>query len=284
MISLALMSLLALSAAPPAAPPPDPAATRARAEKLLEEISAVEGMRPRVVAAGERLVGTQYRFDPLGEGPGLPPDEDPRLRFDQVDCQTYVETVLALARARSWDALLSTMDDIRYAAGAQYAQRNHFFEAQWAASNEKKGFIREVTSEVGGERAVEHVKVVTAELWEGRDEAKRIKLPKERAPIGRFPAPYVPIDKVLEIANAIPDGAVFAVVREDRPKTPYMVSHMGFIVHEEGKTYARHAGSGPVWRVVDEELPHFVARSKKLGPWKVIGMRFFEPLEGQQAP
>jgi hypothetical protein len=271
--------LLALGAAPPApAVPFDEAKTAARAQELLEKLAPLPNLRARVVEASGALLGTPYRFDPLGEGSGQSPDPDPRLRLDLVDCQTYLETVLALARARSVGDLLPTLDRIRYAGPVGYAERNHFFEAQWVPSAEEKGFVREITRELAGDKLVEHSKVVTPEQWDGRTEARRIALPASRAPVGRFESSYVPLDQVAALASSIPSGTLFAVVREDRPGTPYQVSHLGLIVRQGAKAYARHAGSAPINKVVDEELPRFVARSRKLGPWKVVGMRFFEPL------
>ncbi len=262
---------LALLAAPPrfAGAGPDAVAESVAA------IEALPDLRERALAASEAFLGVPYRLDPLGEGEGHPPDEDPRLRFDAADCQTFVETVIALANAPSFGGLGAVLDDIRYDGAAQYARRNHFFDAQWVPLNERKGYLRDATLKLGGADARSHTKVVTLALWRQRTVARQIALPDERAPVGAFEVRYLPLDKVLAHAKAIPSGTAFAVVREDRPKIPLMVSHLGFIVQGERGPVARHA-SDIFHAVVDEDLARFLERLRKMRAWKVLGLRLFE--------
>ena len=55
----------------------------------------------RLIAVSSMFLDTPYLNSPLGEGAGHPPDPDPLIRFDGVDCTTFVEQTMALARARS---------------------------------------------------------------------------------------------------------------------------------------------------------------------------------------
>jgi len=81
-------------------------------------------------------VGRGYLLGPLGEGDSSRGDPKPRFRLDSFDCVTYLETSLALARARDTSDLLSRMDSIRYLDGrAQWRWRNHFFEGDWLPRN-----------------------------------------------------------------------------------------------------------------------------------------------------
>lgn len=262
---------LALLAAPAGLAGAGPEAVAAR----LAAAHGLPDLRSRALSASEAFLGVAYRLDPLGEGKGHPPDEDPRLRFDAVDCQTFVETVIALANAERFEELEAALDDVRYGGPPEYARRHHFFEAQWLPENQRKGYLRDATLELGGADARRHRKIVTLAQWRQRTAARSIALPDERAPVGSFEVRYLPLDKVLAHAKAIPSGTAFAVVREDRPLTPLMVSHLGFIVQGARGPVARHA-SEIFGAVVDEDLARFVERNRKMRPWRVLGLQLFE--------
>ncbi|MBI5549381.1 MAG: DUF1460 domain-containing protein [Deltaproteobacteria bacterium] len=246
---------------------------------LVREVAVLAGVRSRVLSASERFLGVPYQFDPLGEGPGQPPDEDPRLRYDLADCQTFIETVLALARARSPQEVLPILDEVRYDGPVGYSRRNHFFEAQWVPSNSRKGYVREVTAQIAGKDAVRHVKAITHRQWKERTLGERIDLPEERAPIGDHALAYLPLAKVLAHAKAIPSGTLFAVVRADRPQLPTMVSHVGIVVQQPGGTFVRHAGRDLYSQVIDEQMAHFVERNALYTKWPVLGLQLLEVLE-----
>src|SRR5205807_1023124 len=83
----------------------------------------------RAEAVSGFLLGRPYVLSPLGEGGGL--DKDPRFRLDAFDCVTYVETVIALANAKSVEEARALIDDIRYDGPPDFDHRNHYVEAQW---------------------------------------------------------------------------------------------------------------------------------------------------------
>jgi hypothetical protein len=248
---------------------------------IVEEIAKLPDIHSRVLAASERFLGVPYQFDALGEGPGHPPDEDPRLRWDLADCQTFLETVLAVARSRTADELLSVLDDIRYDGEPAYEHRLHFFEGQWIPTNTRKGYARVVTEALGGKDTVRHTKEVTRQQWTARNLGEKILLPDERAPVGSFPLPYLPLKKIPAMAASIPSGTFFAVAREDRPRSPTMISHLGIVVQKKEGTYVRHAGRDLYAQVVDEEFAHFLARNATYTKWPVLGLVFLEPSEGR---
>lgn len=281
-----LLLLVALAASP--APKALPGATahtdlptwrESTPEKIAEsidQIAALPELRDRILSASERFLGTPYQFDPLGEGPGHKPDEDPRLRWDRVDCQTYVETVMAISRAKSPASLLGVMDDIRYDGAPSYEQRNHFFEAHWLAANTRKGYVRDLAPQIAGKDVVHATKVVTKAQWKARTLGEKIKLPDERAPIGQFSFTYLPLGKLLQHAKDIPSGTIFAVVREDRAKLPTMVSHLGLVVQKADGTWLRQAGSAPYMQVIDEQVAHMVERNLTSTKWPVLGLMLLE--------
>src|SRR5512147_642920 len=110
-----------LAASPEVAASPEPA--------LDAGLAARAAGAPRAVWASGLLVGAPYRVSPLGEGSGI--DRDPRFRLDAFDCQTLVETAIALGNARSVAEARVLLDDLRYEGPPDFQHRNHYVEAQW---------------------------------------------------------------------------------------------------------------------------------------------------------
>lgn len=119
--------------------PPVPLARNAEASRLLAQLPSGD-LAVRTEAASRALLGRGYLLGPLGEGDSVPGgirgESKPRFRLDSFDCVTYLETSLALARARDTSDLLSRMDSIRYLDGkVDWRWRNHFFEGDWLPRN-----------------------------------------------------------------------------------------------------------------------------------------------------
>jgi Protein of unknown function (DUF1460) len=242
-----------------------------RAEALLELQPL--SLQKRLLAASERFLGTPYGFSPLGEGEGV--DPDPRLRFDSVDCVTFVEETMALALSRRPEEVLAVLDRIRYRDGIPgYAARNHLMEAGWLPANAAAGLARDVTLTLGGADAVVAQKVLLPEAWQG-PVGRGLALPEGAHTTGTFAFGLLPLVHVRAHARGFPDGTLLLVVREDGPDRVTRVSHLGLIVQRGQVTYLRHATSVPPRAVVDEELGHFLARQGR-GQWKVSGVSLWE--------
>ncbi len=227
--------------------------------------------RARALAASSLMLDTPYVEHPLGEGAGR--DPLPRLRFDAVDCQTFVEEAIALGEAGNPAELPRVLDDVRYGASPTYEQRDHFMTSQWVPRNEAKGYVRDATRAYGGAVAELVHERITQARWSRQKTA--IELPPALVPLGDWILPVVPLAKILDLAPKIPDGTVLLIVRADRPTFPERVSHLGFLVHHQGVPYLRHA-STVFHRVVDEPLDHFVARNSRYDWWPVVGMSLLE--------
>ncbi len=252
-----------------------------RADIVREVVSSKADFTERLLDASARFLGTPYVLDALGEGQGEK-DADPLIRYDAADCMTFVETVLALALSDSPEQAERHLTAIRYAGGVpSFANRHHFFTAQWVPAQKAAGILRDITEDIArsagkASLAVRHAKNITAKSWANRQDGRRFVLPKEQIPLGNFPLTYIPIGSVLRVAGLIPEGAVFALVREDRPASPFLVTHVGFVVRRDGKTWLRHAGRDLYGQIVDEEIGHYVRRAARYRKWVVSGMQFFE--------
>src|SRR5260370_2528271 len=97
----------------------------------------------RIDALSSLFLGVPYTDLPLGDGEAGP-EPGPLFRTDGVDCQTYVETVLAMANASSLEQAKAILTDIRYADGKpSFQTRNHFTEAQWLPANSRKRYLKD---------------------------------------------------------------------------------------------------------------------------------------------
>jgi hypothetical protein len=226
----------------------------------------------RLLAFSQAFVGTPYVNSPLGEGEGK--DADPRIRFDAVDCLTFVEQTIALALSLDDEKALPTLDAIRYGDGVAYEKRNHVMEAQWLPSNMKKGYLRDVTRRYGG-AATRHVtKVLDDRAWSSKL-GVNLDLPRQEQVRGEFGLDIVPAEGALEVLKAVPDGTLIVVVRADRPHLVTRITHVGFLVHKAKGAYMRHA-SRTFKAVTDESLHSYLKRNLGYAKWTVEGFALFE--------
>ncbi|MBS2024594.1 MAG: DUF1460 domain-containing protein, partial [Deltaproteobacteria bacterium] len=201
---LALALVLPLTLAAPARASQMTDATPEQIEALLAKLSRMP-INARVDVLSKFFVGTPYADFPLGEG-GSGPEPQARFRLDAVDCQTFVETVLALANSKSIEQAKLVLDDIRYSRlPASFATRNHFTEAQWLPSNIEKGYLREAVGAIDG-HAPETSLVLKRAEWSQVEGLKRLE--SAEIPEGKFPIKYLPINDFKKRSKSIETGSI----------------------------------------------------------------------------
>ena len=241
---------------------------------LATDADSPAALSRRVLEVSRRFLGTPYVHSPLGEGAGV--DPDPTIRFDAVDCLTFVEETLALSIARNPAEAPAILEELRYARLPRYEERNHLMEAQWLPNNLRKGFVRDVTREFGGAATVRSEKKITAESWTSPS-SRILNLPRTARVTGTFELEVVPLPVALARVRHIAPGTILLVVRADHPRKVTRVTHLGFVVQKRKRTYLRHAARSRYHRVVDEELVTFLARNAHYAKWPVTGVSLLEP-------
>ena len=213
---------------------------------------------------------------PLGDGSG--PEPWPRWRTDQVDCQTYVETVLAMANARNLEEAKSVLDDIRYGKPQpSFENRNHFTEAQWLPANTEKGYLKDEVPIIDGRAPAETLTLSKAQ-WTKVKVLQR--LANADVPEGKFTVRYLPLQEAKKRARSIEPGTILMVVREHDPNRIVRISHMGFVLkNPKGGYLVRHASTGDARAVVDEQLADFLDKQASYKKWKVVGFAMAMPLD-----
>lgn len=229
-------------------------------------------MPERLLSISERFLKTPYVSSPLGEGEGQ--DPDPRVRFDAVDCLTFVEETMAMAMTLDEAKLLPTLDDIRYEKGVSFGARNHVMEAQWLPTNLKKGYLRDVTKEIGGAATKRVTKVLDDAAWASKI-GKQLSLMPEQQAHGEFSLDIVPAQAALEKLKKAPDGTLIVVVRGDRANSVTRITHVGFLLHTKKGPFMRHA-SRTFGTVVDEDLSSYLGRNLGYAKWTVEGFSLYE--------
>lgn len=216
-----------------------------------------------------------YLVDPLGEGENGEFSKAPLYRFDGFDCTTFVETVLALALSSSPEQFRQRMNQIRYKdAVISYESRNHFPSIDWIPNNTRAGFVTDVTGRVAGAHTKWSQTWIQKATWfEKKGPAYRSVAQLFDTELGQLP--YISKEDLLnrsELIQRIPNGSIFHVVRPnwDLRKaigTHLDVSHMGFLVWDQGVLYMLHAsngagrdGSDDSKRVKREPLLEYVSR------------------------
>lgn len=105
-----------------------------------------------ITSVGKTFLGTPYVAKTLE----IDENEPLVINFQGLDCTTYVENVLAFSNLLKNEKtdffdFTKTLENIRYKDGKRngYASRLHYF-SEWIANNEKKGLLKNITSEIGG--------------------------------------------------------------------------------------------------------------------------------------
>ncbi len=245
--------------------------SRAQAGELLERAATETDLYRRLDFFSSTFLGLPYgKNGPLGEGPGARYDQDPLYRFDTFDCTTLIETVLALARARTVGEFETTLDLIRYEDGdVDYLKRNHFTDLQWIPETIRQGQLSESTHLLapagdlklaqalinfpGWLRAHTLNQIIVPEASTAERQAILEEL-RERGnefSVELAQVPYVSIKTILEnpsLLDRLPEVTVVNFVRPNwdltaSAGTHLNISHQGFLFRKGMKVILRHAST-----------------------------------------
>ncbi|WP_423129092.1 N-acetylmuramoyl-L-alanine amidase-like domain-containing protein [Gaoshiqia sp. Z1-71] len=121
--------------------------------KILSRFSADQDkpVGELVSEIGKTFLGTPYVAHTLENGR----DEDLVINLRELDCTTFVETCLALARTvkagkADFDSFAGELEKIRYRDGKRegYCSRLHYF-SDWIYDNRMKGLVSEPAVKIG---------------------------------------------------------------------------------------------------------------------------------------
>ena len=288
---IALVGLIAIGAVQVAAAGQFEPPSNARIQEGLRHIDQKGTSLPqRVEAVSELFLGVPYKLGPLGEGPNGEFDRDPLIRFDAFDCTTFVETVMALSLDSNLEAATRTLQKIRDKDGQiGYAARNHFIELDWVPNNVRAGYLRDITAEVAGKKAIKVSKTISKRRWYSRksaaslegsfsDNEKKSQLLKLRRLGKQFPdkratLTVLPLKALPQALASIPSGTIANLVHADKRYKDTIVSHQVLLIKKSDGWYVRHAASD---KAVEDDPIDILAKNNDAS-WPLVGLNLVVP-------
>ncbi len=275
-------------------------------------------MPTRIEHISAQFLGKPYLLGALGEGANGDYDQWPLYRTDAFDCETYVDTVLAIALADNSYHFKQCINQVRYQDGhVSYIHRNHFTCLDWNKNNQQQHFIKDITTTLRGEhdqvvvkyaRALidkpawyDHKSLATIRLNHAdlKEQARRVtslqqagkKLPRKSSIIAYIPltALFDPTGQANKYLFAqIPHAAIVEIIRPNwnlnkEIGTNLNVSHLGFVFWEKGIPLFREASSAH-GRVVDVPFIDYLRDAMKSPTIKGINVQIVMPQQNGSSP
>ena len=199
--------------------------------------------------------------------------ECPSANFTGLDCWTFFELVLGMARmietprpAYTWSDLLAEIEWTRYRGGrctGHYLERIHYLD-EWFFDNFARQNVLDLTRKLpGAERLRGRRSTEMTTLW--RSYRYLRKNPELRGPmrtseleVEKLPVWYVPKSKVPEIEPKLQTGDIIGIVTRDQGG---VCSHVGLAVRaSDGTLHFMHASKNHRKVVVDSRLSTYLNR------------------------
>ncbi|MDR2126122.1 MAG: DUF1460 domain-containing protein [Prevotellaceae bacterium] len=190
------------------------------------------------------------------------------VSFLELDCTTFLETAVTLATLAKtsetdFDAYVQRLKNFRYRNGNVdgYASRIHYF-SDWIATNEARGFVKNITEEIGGEPYIKTINYMTQNRQKyprlaDEQTFEQIKLSEEN--LNKHKHYYIPKAKVAEIEKNIHPGDLIAITSAAEGLD---IAHVGLAVENSGRIYFMHASmSGKKVMISDEPLHDYLAKN-----------------------
>lgn len=187
------------------------------------------------------------------------------INLRELDCTTFVETVLALtkciqAEKYGFDDYCYMLQKIRYGESdtVAYWNRNHYFFG-WVAENEKEGLVRRITdTEYHTGRMEDKIDFMSTHV----ENYKMLNAHKEWVPrivkmenmVTELHYPYIPKDKIDNseaLRNLIHDGDILGLTTNIKGLE---TQHLGFAVWKEDGLHLMNASLLHKKVVIEEKL------------------------------
>ncbi len=197
-----------------------------------------------ILKIGNDFMGTPY----VGKTLDLSDEENLVINLRELDCTTFVENCLAIARTvkaahPSFETFIAELEKIRYRNGYLngYVSRLHYF-SEWITDNTAKGISEDVTAKLGGSKCIVSLSFMSThpgsypQLKNNPELISEIKSAETRVSAKQFF--FISKEQIAAHETGIHNGDIVALVT----KIPGMdVSHVGILVKKDGRVFLLHA-------------------------------------------
>lgn len=233
-----------------------------------------------IIEIGKSFLGTEYVASSL-EKKG---DEQLVINLTGLDCTTFLESTLALARCikknkTNFNDYQNELTFIRYRDGKidKYPSRLHYF-SDWIYNNQQKAIVKDITKEIGGKEIKFNVNIMSGspqfyrQLQENPDFIPIIK--KQEAEISSRDYYYIPKDDIYKIENKIQTGDLIALTTNNKGED---IGHVGIAIKmNDGRIHFMHAPlAGSKVQISEMPLGDYAKKVKKHSG--IIVLRVQEP-------
>ncbi len=233
-----------------------------------------------IAEMGKSFIGTNYTAHTLEKGK----TESLVVDFNGLDCTTFLETSLTLARCikerrTTFDNYQVELKRIRYRNGIinQYPSRLHYF-SDWIYDNIKKGIVENISQKLGGKPIKFNVYYMSknpASYVQLNDNPSFIPdIEKQEKEINSREYYYIPKEKILQAEKEIQSGDLIAFTTDAKGLD---ISHVGIAIKmDDGIVHLMHAPNvGFKVQISPMSLADYIAKVKK--DTGIIVLRALEP-------
>lgn len=201
--------------------------------------------------------------------------ESASVNFAGLDCWTFFETALGLARmfgrrqtSYSESDLLREIEITRYRNGVchgNYLDRIHYLD-EWFRDNQSRGNVRDITRSVGPTVSLEGRRIdEMTVLWKSyrylkNNPALRPGMAQIEAELQTHPFRYIQKDSVQAIESKIQSGDIIGIVTH---KPHVYCSHVGLALRtQDGVCHFMHASATKKRVIIDTSISGYLAQFK----------------------
>lgn len=224
--------------------------SRVRLDSVLTKFSMMDhsqkSMNDLTIEIGKWFLNTPYVEKTLE----LPGEEKLVVNLMGLDCTTYLETVVSLARTAkaselTFEGYTEELEKLRYRHGVNdgYSSRLHYF-SDWIYQNEEKGILKDISKEIGGSVYENNPSFMTSNpkfypQLSNPDYINQLKETESEIKSRKYY--FLPKAEIRTHENKIKSGDLIAITTS---MTNLDIVHVGFAVEKEGRIHLLHASSG----------------------------------------
>jgi hypothetical protein len=235
----------------------------------------------RLQYLAEEFIGTAY--GPWVTGSSFESLDDYAYNLDTLDCVTYVEVVLSLAKTpplTNYSEFVQQFElilhKLQFAHGkSNFMSRNHFMCLDWIPNN--KFMVTDITSSLSANVKIAEA-IIDKPQWMRQhslnktttDEFPAQAVDALQSQVSRIP--YIETDELLKeysyYQTVFPEFGIVNIVRPNwdltaQIGTPLNISHLGFVFKEEqSKSILFYHASSLAKKVVKTTLDTYMAQTK----------------------